>query len=588
MNIKKMIKKTIVVALAVALVVGAAPIQALESVKAASYNSYETVSKITGDYDSIDSIYSEYAIVSKDDMYGIIDLSGNVISECIYMSITKLNYSDKFLAVDEEGDNYLIDEIGDTIFLGDYYDITEVGDGLFSVMEYETTDEEVNIVSKIVKLQDTELVDATTKSYMFIEMTNDGEYYIASEDGENYDLLDLEENVVCEFGPCTFVMDINNGYFLLVTMDEEFNFDFKLVKRQGESVNEIIGKDTYKDFNVVSDGQYILAQNQDDVWQLLDGEGQSTGIEYGAYEGFGQIASDLFGGMSLSDEGDSTIDIYHLDGNKIAHFEGNPEIVGEAYILNQNTEGQWRLSDFTGEEITVFEGVNSLENIALVQDEGVLKAQDEDYNIGLVSYDGTWIVEPGIAEVIGFVNQGLFAMKIDGAWEIDKLTFETKEPDETTTEEETTTPDVTTTTEETTTPDAATSIEETTTPKTVIPESTTTAKNTVTTKEVTSNQTEKMTVTAPAKAKLTKAKAGKKRVSLKIQKVKGAKGYMVQYSMKKNFKKAKTMYTTKLKLVVKKLKAGKKYYFRAKSYVLSGKTKVYAKKWSNVKQVTVK
>lgn len=95
-------------------------------------------------------------------------------------------------------------------------------------------------------------------------------------------------------------------------------------------------------------------------------------------------------------------------------------------------------------------------------------------------------------------------------------------------------------------------------------------------------------VVAPSKAKITKAIKGKKKVSLKLKKVKDAKGYMIQYGTKSNFKGAKTKYTTKTKITIKKLKSKKKYYFRVKAYKLDGKTKVLSKKWSAVKKVKVK
>ena len=93
----------------------------------------------------------------------------------------------------------------------------------------------------------------------------------------------------------------------------------------------------------------------------------------------------------------------------------------------------------------------------------------------------------------------------------------------------------------------------------------------------------------PGKVKLSKAKAGKKKVTLKWKKIKGATGYQVQMSTKKKkgFKNIKKE-TTKLKFVKKKLKSKKTYYFRVRAYVkgASGK-KVYGK-WSKVKKAKVK
>lgn len=84
------------------------------------------------------------------------------------------------------------------------------------------------------------------------------------------------------------------------------------------------------------------------------------------------------------------------------------------------------------------------------------------------------------------------------------------------------------------------------------------------------------------KTKIKKAKAGKKKVSLTLKKVKGATGYRIKYSANKKLKKAKIIKAKKVNVVVKKLKKGKKYYFKAQAYtVVKGKT--YYGKWSSVK-----
>lgn len=95
-------------------------------------------------------------------------------------------------------------------------------------------------------------------------------------------------------------------------------------------------------------------------------------------------------------------------------------------------------------------------------------------------------------------------------------------------------------------------------------------------------------VSRPAKSKITKVIVGKKKISVKFKKVKGAKGYVVQYSLKKNFKKAKTVQIKKLKATVKKLKKGKRYYIRVRAYKLSGKKKVYGTYCKAVRSKKVK
>lgn len=98
-------------------------------------------------------------------------------------------------------------------------------------------------------------------------------------------------------------------------------------------------------------------------------------------------------------------------------------------------------------------------------------------------------------------------------------------------------------------------------------------------------------VTEPKRVTIKSLKKGKKKATLKWKKVSGAKGYRIQYSTSKKFKKSKTKVktTTKTKIVIKKLKSKKKYYFRVKAYKLtSSKKKLYSKKWSKVKSVKIK
>lgn len=95
-------------------------------------------------------------------------------------------------------------------------------------------------------------------------------------------------------------------------------------------------------------------------------------------------------------------------------------------------------------------------------------------------------------------------------------------------------------------------------------------------------------VTAPGSPKITSAKNNKKKtISLSWKKISGTTGCEIQYSTNKKFKKAKSKTTTKTKLVIKKLKAKKTYYFRVRAYVLDGNKKVYSK-WSKIKKVKVK
>lgn len=88
----------------------------------------------------------------------------------------------------------------------------------------------------------------------------------------------------------------------------------------------------------------------------------------------------------------------------------------------------------------------------------------------------------------------------------------------------------------------------------------------------------------------TKKKAAKK-VKISLKKINGAKGYKVQFSTTKKFKKTlvtKTVKKTKVTINSKKLKNKKKLFVRAKAYKLDGKKKVWSKKWSKVKKVKIK
>lgn len=95
-------------------------------------------------------------------------------------------------------------------------------------------------------------------------------------------------------------------------------------------------------------------------------------------------------------------------------------------------------------------------------------------------------------------------------------------------------------------------------------------------------------VQKPGKTKITKTKAGKKKVLVKFKRVKGAQGYRIQYSLKANFKKAKKITTKKLSATIKRLKKGKRYYIRVQAYkVVKGK-RVYGSYSKKVKSKKIK
>lgn len=94
--------------------------------------------------------------------------------------------------------------------------------------------------------------------------------------------------------------------------------------------------------------------------------------------------------------------------------------------------------------------------------------------------------------------------------------------------------------------------------------------------------------TVPEKTTLT-LKAGKKQLTASWKSVSSISGYEVQYSTSKAMKNAKTVKVKKSskKTTIKKLKKGKKYYVRVRSYKTVNGKKIYSS-WSKVKNVKVK
>ena len=99
----------------------------------------------------------------------------------------------------------------------------------------------------------------------------------------------------------------------------------------------------------------------------------------------------------------------------------------------------------------------------------------------------------------------------------------------------------------------------------------------------------------PAGTKLSKLKAGKKKITIywkkpSASKLKNITGYQIRYSLKSSMKSAKTVLIKKNKTTsttVKKLKAKKKYYVQVRTYKLSGGQKYYSS-WSGKKSVKTK
>lgn len=120
--------------------------------------------------------------------------------------------------------------------------------------------------------------------------------------------------------------------------------------------------------------------------------------------------------------------------------------------------------------------------------------------------------------------------------------------------------------------------EPTTTPSTTQP----------TTKPSTTKNTETV---KPKKTSIKKLSKGKKKFTVTWAKVSGVKGYQIQYSSDKKFKKNnKSVTVTKqktTKATVKKLESKKKYYVRVRTYKTVNGKKIYSS-WSKVKSVKTK
>lgn len=113
-----------------------------------------------------------------------------------------------------------------------------------------------------------------------------------------------------------------------------------------------------------------------------------------------------------------------------------------------------------------------------------------------------------------------------------------------------------------------------------------------TTQPTTKPSTTKNTETVkPKKTSIKKLGKGKKKFTVTWAKISGVKGYQIQYSTDKKFKKNnKSVTVTKqktTKATVKKLKSKKKYYVRVRTYKTVNGKKIYSS-WSKVKSVKTK
>lgn len=122
--------------------------------------------------------------------------------------------------------------------------------------------------------------------------------------------------------------------------------------------------------------------------------------------------------------------------------------------------------------------------------------------------------------------------------------------------------------------------------ETKAPESQSSTKETNGVQE-TQQSSQKAEQVKPKKTKITAIQKKNGKITIKWKKVSGASGYEVWYSAKKKsgYKKLTVKKVQKVTVKTgKKLKKGKTWYLKVRSYKVTGGTKVYSK-WSEVKKV---
>lgn len=118
-----------------------------------------------------------------------------------------------------------------------------------------------------------------------------------------------------------------------------------------------------------------------------------------------------------------------------------------------------------------------------------------------------------------------------------------------------------------------------------------TTKTADTTKKAAATKKSNKTVKKPKNTKIKKLTSKKANLTITWSKISGVKGYQIQVATDKKFKKNKKTVTIKkqktTKKTIKKLKSGKKYYVRIRTYKISKNKKVYSS-WTKAKKVKIK
>ena len=406
----------------------------------------------------------------------------------------------------------------------------------------------------LVKYDDTKIQDNTSEKI---------NYYVVAKKNEKLYLINATNgNVISELGEGSYGYGDKYGKFIFVTVFSGDDYQYYVYNNEGKKLVALEEEEDLYKFD--DDSNYLLISN--------NGKNPS---EHRIID---------FDGNVLLEGIDYTTDISDKDGENVIMHK----------VALRNEGENWKL--FNGENGTIcdvgnYDYLQISENI--VSCHNILSIYGETECEVRSSIDGTMILTKDQIDEIELWNMyddNRCPAKINGKWGIYKFNPWTAEDAKNNPPE--TTPGVTepTTPEEPTTPGVTgpTTPAQPTTPGVTKPTTPSTQPTTKPENGTTTIDNSGVKPSAPAKATVGKVKAGKKKATISVKKVKGAKGYLVQYATNKKFKGAKSKYITKTNQVFKKLKSKKTYYFRAKAYTVVNGKKVFSKKWSAVKKVKVK
>lgn len=576
-KMKKAIQKTAAIFTVAALTIGMVPVQSIDTYAATAKGSYEVVVAPTMDYDMVYGFEGGLSRVEADDKCGAIDITGKEIIPCEYVSLIFINEEKMICTQDTASNWYMFDWNGNLLYTyGEYYDMDIIDNVLYC---YDSNYEVVKKVNFDGSAVIEEEIPFDVSSYVECEKLSEGDRYIAYVLDENtYSLssflLDSTGKVIKDMGAYYWIDCSPVGLLYgLKSGESEDEFYVAVTDLDG---NEIANTEdgTYTEFLFGFWEEYLLAKDASDNWYVLDKKGNELSV-LGKYTELNYLDAQKLIGKNADEE----YVVLDMEGNVITRL-GKYDYVtaissdligaqnyGPDYETDaQDTEIFLMKSDGTSvaDDIEVWHVTNMTDGVVVY---------DMNWKWGLYDNAGNYITPlDNQIQDFGDYCEGYLPVMINGKWGIYKIN-ETK-PSNTQQNNNQQNNNQQNNNQQNNT-------QNNNNQQTNNQQSSSTGQS-----QVTSTGTNK--VSAPAKAKIKKVKKGKKKAIVTLARVKGAKGYKIQYSTKKNFKSAKNVLTTKLKTTVKKLKSGKTYYFRVKAYKLNGKKKVYSKKWSKVVKSKIK